>query len=144
MVETWAEGTSCEERLRAPGCPGWRKGDWEVTSLLSATPEEGKQREVSTSHTYFDWKKTTEVHPHHPCSYTVVQTTWVAAIFIQGYFKNQWNKGWLIFACQAVVLHLLCEQLMHRKTVPPKSHLTDQKFPREGKNIRQLQAGAQR
>ena len=40
------EGKSCEERLRALGCPVLGREGQGMTSLLSAAPEEGKQREV--------------------------------------------------------------------------------------------------
>lgn len=50
------EGISCEERLRALGCPAWRRGGREATSLLSAAPEEGKQREVPGSAPGNQWQ----------------------------------------------------------------------------------------
>lgn len=49
VVETWAGDMSCEEKLRAPGCPAWRKGGREVTSPLSAAPEEGTQGGINLS-----------------------------------------------------------------------------------------------
>lgn len=36
------DGVSCEERPRTLGCPIWRRRGQELTSLLSAAPQDGE------------------------------------------------------------------------------------------------------